>query len=438
MPEFVFGSIKRSVGQSVFRVCAPGDKQQLLAVLGSLLLAGSVSAAETSYVAGAGLNYKFDDNITISPLDQISLAGWILDGFFNGKYATSRFKASADLKLDFERYNRASLDSDNPDLIDPEPEDFNSDNQDLKGDIAYKWERQTLSLYGRYWRDSTLNTQFTDTGLAQGREIEGATRRISSTLKPSWNWQITEKQTLDTSIEGQTVDFQSDLYVDYDFATVNVSWTTILTERMSFQLVPYYSWFKNEADISVRSNTYGVQAGYLWALTEKWQWNLLAGGSKVYTEYGQGGFVIVDPDTGEIEFVEDQDSSSFIGNTTLAFNEERYGFNANISSQVTPSGDGILRQQNQGRLLFYWKPLERMRFDIDGLVGRSTSTDDRIDDGRDYRQAGARFAYQFLSEWWISARYRFRETEYDRSTVGAGRGNSVFVTLSYRLPEEIF
>jgi hypothetical protein len=389
-----------------------------------LFLAGNTWSAETSYIGGAGLNYKFDDNINLSVDNQIALAGWILDGFVKGSYATSRFKASADLKLDFERYNHASLDSDNPLLLDPEPDDFNSDNQDLKADIAYGWERNSLSLYGRYWRDSTLNTAFLDTGFDQ-RQIEGATRRTESTLRPAWNWQITEKQTLDTSLQGQTVDYESDRYVDYDYATANVNWTYILTERMRLQLQPYYSWFKNEADISVKSNTYGLQAGFLWAVSEKWQWDLLAGGSKIYSEYAQG-------------VIEDQDSSSYIGNTTLSFTEEKYGFNANLSSNISPSGNGILLQRNQGRLSFYWKPLERIRFDIDGLVGRNTSTDDRIDDDRDYRQAGARLAYQFLQEWWISARYRYREQEFDRADAGAARGNSVFVTVSYRLPKEVF
>lgn len=409
----------------------------LSALAAAILLAGNTWSAETSYIGGAGLNYKFDDNINLSVDNQIALSGWILDGFVKGSYATSRFRASADLKLDFERYNRASVDTDNPLLLDPEPEDFNSDNQDLKADIAYDWEHNSLSLYGRYWRDSTLNTGFLDTGLGQ-REIEGASRRTESTLRPAWNWQINERQTLDASLQGQTVDYESDRYVDYDYATANINWTYILTERMRLQLQPYYSWFKNEANISVKSNTYGLQAGYLWAVSEKWQWDLLAGGSNVYSEYGQGGFVVIDPDTGQIEFIEDQDSSSYIGNTTLKFTEEKYGFNANIASTISPSGDGILRQNNQGRLSFYWTPRERMRLDADALAGRSSSTDDRIDDDRDYRQAGLRLAYQFLQEWWVSARYRYREQEYDRNDAGAASGNSVFVTVSYRLPKEVF
>ena len=109
-----------------------------------------------------------------------------------------------------------------------------------------------------------------------------------------------------------------------------------------------------------------------------------------------------------------------------------------MSSSVNPSGDGVLRQQSQARLIFFWTPIERMRIDVDALVGQNSSTDDRIDNDRDYRQAGVRLGYQFLQEWWLSARYRYRQQDISRNLAGAGSGNSVFVTLSYRLPKEIF
>jgi hypothetical protein len=409
-----------------------------IALLGTCLLAGAGWSAETSYLGGAALKYKYDDNINVSPDTKIGLAGAILDGFLRGQYNTQRLHASADLKLSFERYNHAKLDSSNDSLLEPDPEDFDSDNQDLKGDIAYDWERQTLSLYGRYWRDSVLNTQFLDTGLSQFSAIEGASRRTEATLRPGWKWQMTERQSLDVSVLGQAVDFEADRYIDYDFASLNVGWIYTLNERMSLQLQPYFSWYNNDAEISVESKTFGLQGGFVWALAEKWKFNLLAGGTRVYTEYGQGGFVSIDPGTGETRFIDDQDSTSFIGDSTLSYTEEHQGFSVNFFARTSPSGNGVLQQNNQGRVTYFWLPVERMRFDIDALLGSTSSTDDRIDNSRDYREAGVRFAYQIVSEWWISAHYRFREQQYDNRNSGdAGRGNSMFVTLSYRLPKEI-
>ena len=432
MPNSCFSCTRGPDSGALPRKAARGGSYLLAGMLGTVVLAGSVSAAETSYTAGAGLNYKLDDNINVSSVAPISLAGWILDGFFKGDYATSHFTAGVDLELGFERYNHASVDSDNPDVQDPDPEDYNSDNQNLGGDIAYQWDRHALSLYGRYSRNSTLNTLLQDTGLG------GRGTRTTITLGSAWQWQVTEKQSLVTSITGTTVGYQDSNNIDYNYASFSVLWVNSLTERMSFQLQPNYSWYRNQADLAVKSNTYGLQAGFLWALAEKWQFNLLAGGTQVYTVYGQGGFVQIDPDTGQIEFVEDQDSSGFVGNTTLSFTEEKYGFNANLYSRISPTGNGVLQQQNGGGLGFNWKPRERLRFDIDALGGYSTASDDRIDDGRQYWQVGTRFAYQFLKEWWVSARYRFREQESDRSNQGVARGNSVLLTVSYRLPREVF
>jgi hypothetical protein len=405
-------------------------------MLSGCLAVGSAWSAETSLIGGAAINYKLDDNVQVSEIDQLALSGWILSGFLKGQYATPRLTTSADLKLEFERYDRASLDSNNANLADPDPEDFDSENQDLKASIGYDWERQTLSLFGRYWRDSVLNTQFLDTGLGGPRELDGASRRTDFTLRPAWKWQVTERQLLDVSLVGQKVDYQDDRYVDFDYASLNFGWSYMLTERVSLQLQPYFSWYDNKADLAVTSRTFGLQGGFAWALSEKWQLDMLAGGTRVYTEYGDGGRVIIDPDSGQEAVIEDQDSNSFIGTSTLRYTDECFGFNVNVSANTSPSGNGVLRQQNRGRAVLYWVPAERMRIDFDGVLGRDSATDDRIDNGRDYSEAGMRFAYQFLSRWWFSAQYRFREQQYDFQE-SQGRGNSLFFALSYRLPKEI-
>lgn len=408
--------------------------------LGMVLLSGNAWAANTSYIGGAGLNYKFDDNVGVALDNPLALAGWVLDGFFIGKYATSRFHASADVKLGFARYNHASRDSDNPDFAEPDASDYNYDNQKLSALVGYGWERHKLSLYAGYYRNSILNTAFLDTGPTGEQDSPGS--RIQYSLSPSWQWQITERQTLATSFSGNTTYYEGGGGgIDYDSASLSFNWSYMLDERISLQVQPVYSWYKNEADISVKSNTFSLQGGVIWSITEKWRLNLLAGNTRVYTVYGQGGIVVVDPGSGVVEFVEDQDSNSFSGNTTLSFSEERYGFNANISSAVVPSGNGVLQQQNRGQVLFYWTPVERMRFDLDGLVGRSDSSDERIDNGRIYQELGLRLGYQFLQDWWLSARYRLREQRGDSDAggeTGTARSNSVYLTVSYRLPKEIF
>jgi hypothetical protein len=400
---------------------------------------GSAQSAEKTVKAGASLNYKYDDNIRVSPTNQITLSGLMLDGYVDAAYATPRFEAAVHLKLGIERYDNISLDSDDSSLEEPKTSDFDNESVDLNSEISYDWERHTLSLYGRYWRDSTLNTQFLDTGLGGFRQIEGASRSTTSTARTGWQWQITDRQLLDSSLQWQTVDYESALYVGYDYLSANSNWSYVLNERLRLQLQPYFSRFENDANVAVKSDTFGLQVGGIWSITEKWQLNALVGSSLVSSEYSGGGFSIFNPETGQIEFVEleDQDSTSFTGDVTLGFDEEYYGFSVNVSSAISPSGDGILRQNSEARLRYYWKPRERLRLDFDARFGSRDTTGDRVDDKRDYAEAGVRVGFQFAKDWWVSARYRYREQDYERNNLGKGDGNLFLGTVSYHLPEEI-
>jgi hypothetical protein len=408
------------------------------------LQAGLASAGESTVKGGSNLSYKYDDNIRVTPSNQVTLSGVTVDAYVDANYKTPRLEASTYLKFGIERYENVDLDTDNPNLEQPETSDFDNESLDFKADVAYDWEHHTLSLYGRYWEDSTLNTQFQDTGLGGLREIEGATKRTTYIARPAWQWQLTERQLLDTTLQYQTVDYESAFYVDYDYASIVSNWSYVLNERLRLQIQPYFSLYENDADVlQITSDTLGLQFGAIWAVTEKWQLNGLVGSALVNTEFDGPGSQVFDFDyfleTGEVRFTkrEDQEDTSFIGDVTLAFDEEVYGFSANASSQILPSGDGILRKNYEARLKYYWKPRERLRLDIDTRISRSDTTGGRVDDARDFAEAGIRLGYQFAEHWWLSARYRYREQDYERNNEGKGDGNTIEASVSYRLPKEI-
>ncbi|MCX2980980.1 hypothetical protein EYC98_08900 [Halieaceae bacterium IMCC14734] len=403
------------------------------------LMSTAVYAAETTVKAGAGINYKYDDNIRVTPRNAIELSGAVASGFITSEYSTERFSVVGDAKVGVERYGDIELDTDDPLLAEPKASDFDNESLDLTLDFAYEWERHTVSLEGRYWLDSALNTQFTDTGLGGLREIEGATEKETISIAPAWNWQINQLQQLYTQASWRQVEFESDRYVDYDYSNLSSNWSYFWNERLRLQLQPTFSRYENKAEFAVTSDTFGLEGGVIWSVTEKWQLNLLVGGTRVYTEYGGGGFFVVNPETGLIEFIEieDQDATGFTGSAALAFDDEYQGFSFNISSRVTPSGDGVLRQTDEARAKYYWKPFERARLDFDARIGQSDTTEDRVENARDYSEAAVRFGYQFAEQWWLSARYRYRTQENERSGLGEGTGNLFNVGISYRLPEEV-
>lgn len=402
------------------------------------LLSLGAHSAETSLKGGSSLNYTYDDNIRVTTNNQITLSGTKLNGYVDAAYSTARFSATSYLKLGIERYDYVDLDTDSEILVQPKTSDFDNESQDLNATLSYGWEHHSLTADVRYARDSTLNTQFEDAGSAGLREIEGASQRTTSTAKTQWRWQLTERQQLDTTFQWQIVDYESAFYTGYDYNSIVSNWNYELNERLSLQVQPYFSKFENDRDIPVASDTLGLQVGAIWDITEKWQLNALAGSARV-TNKRSGFAILPNPVTGLPEVVElkDEENSSFIGDITLGFAEERYGLSANVSASVSPSGDGVLRQNNRAELKYYWTPRERMRLDIDGQLGLSDTTGNRVDDERIFSQLGVRLGYQFIENWWVSARYRYRTQENDRIAQGEGRSSSVRIGVSYRLPKEI-
>ncbi|TGD71871.1 hypothetical protein E4634_17325 [Mangrovimicrobium sediminis] len=413
---------------------------QIASALLVVMVSNVASAAETSVKAGASLNYEYNDNVRVSPINQIALSGWTASGSVDMRYATPRFAAEGTLRLNSEKFDSVDTKKLSPGLQEPDPSDFDSDNQALSGTLTYSAERQKYALYGEYSRDSTLNTQFTDTGLGDLATVEGASRRESVTLRPSWRWQMTERQNLSLTYEWQDVEFDSERYSDYDYQSLVSSWAYGLTERVSLQVVPTFSYYESSRVDKVTSTAYGVQAGAVWEYSENLNFTGLIGSTRVETEV-DGGFFIIDPETFELIFVEydDQESTGLTGNLRASYTQERTGISAQLISEYVPSGNGRLREDTQARLKYFWKPLERMRLDFDARYGVSKDTRARggTETERDYAEAGVRFAYQFAEEWWVSAKYRYRLQDYENSANGSGEGNLFLASVSYRLPKEI-
>ncbi|MFV8816181.1 hypothetical protein [Haliea sp. E17] len=409
----------------------------VLAVIAIFLSARAISA-ETSISGSAGFEYEYNDNIRITPENRISLSGWLANAGVSGRWATPRFSAESTLRLYSEHYDSADSKDLSPNFAEPDADDFDSDNQDFSASIAYDWERQRLSLYGQYRRDSTLNTQFLDTGLGGLAQIQGATREERIVLRPEWSWQLTERQRLQSTLQWQEVDYESELFQDYDYSLMNVAWSYLLNERLYLQMVPNYALYRNRALNSVESTTYGLQAGVIWAFSEKLRFNVLVGATEVSTKI-DGGYYTFDIENFRIVFVEfeDQDSNGFTGNMSVDFQEEQYSLNFTMFSRYSPSADGGLREDSQASFVWNWEPVERLRLDVDTRYGLSKRASSAIAQEREYGEVGVRIGYQFAENWWVSGRYRYRTQQYKAASAGAGDSNLVSAGVSYRLPREI-
>lgn len=395
-------------------------------------------AADMAVSGGVNAGVSYDDNVQVAAINKVSLAGMEAGGFVELQYDTPRLTTDTKLKVGADRYLHADFDSNNPQLKKPKASDFDSESYIFTTDLSYHWERYTLGIYGLNSSESNLNTQFED-GLGGLREIEGASQVDTSILRPYGSWNLTERQRIDVNLHTQFTDYQSDLYVNYDYYSVQSTWYYSLTERLDLQVRPLASRYENAAEFSITSDTYGLETGIVWAVTEKWELNILGGVTAITTDYDPDSYLVFNPVTGQIELIElEQDTSNgFTGDAALTFTEERYGFSAHLDSGFSPSSNGYLQESNSARFTAHWKARERLRVDFDGRVGMTDTTGDQLENKRTYGEAAVRVGWQFAEEWWLSARYRYREQDYERNPSGSANGNQITADVSYRLPKEV-
>ena len=403
------------------------------------LLPAYAWAAEVAVTGGASVSSSYDDNVEVAPINEISLTGFKADGFLELLYATPLLQTTTRLTLGADRYTQVELDSDDPQLKEPGASDFDNERYGVSTDLTYERERHSLYFYAGFLRDSTLNTSFADGALGGRRQIEGATEIDTTIVRPGWRWQLTERQVLDTNLSAQFADYESDLYINYDYYAVQTTWFYVLNELMQLQVRPLASRYENAAAFAITSDTYGLETGIVWLVNEKWKLNVLGGVTQVTSDFGDAGYFIFNPVTGQIEFieVEEETNNGFTGSGELTFEEEIYGFSMNLLSNYTPSNNGYLQQETQARTNFYWKPQERWRLDLSAQLGETDTSGGQVNNNRTYGEAAIRVGYQFAEQWWVSGRYRYRQQEYERNLLGSANGNTLFAEVSYRLPKEI-
>ena len=408
-------------------------------MLVACLCSANAWAAETAIVGGMDANYSYDDNVNVVAGNKIALAGLKLEGFGELQYRTPRLDTKTRLTLGAKRNNYTDLESDNPLLKEPDDSDFDYESYNLNTDVSYAWERHTLGIYGRIEQDSNINTQFADGGLGGLRQVQGSSNVDTTVVRPTWGWQLTERQYLQTTLQAQFADYQSDRYVNYDYYSAQTTWFYSWSERIQLQVRPLGARFENAAQFSVTTDTYGLEAGVIWSINEKVELNVLGGITDVSTDYGGRGFFIFDPETGQPEFIEleDENNNGFSGSGNLSYKEELYGFSATVNASYSPSSNGYLQEDNRAGFSFYWTPRERLRFDLDTQVGMTDTSGNEFKNKRTFGQGAVRASYQFAQEWWLSGRYRYREQDYDRNSLGSADGNLFSVGVSYKLPKDI-
>lgn len=384
----------------------PTSRKGLPGVLLALLLQPAL-ATEYSLEYGLEASYEYNDNINLRPDVEIDVTGGRLKIPVTLRSRSERLDASMVGDVSISEFNESAYDSD----------DYN-----VLGQVTYQLERGEVSGNAGYRQDSTVNSEFLDTGVVG----LGATRRKSASASGSGFQMFTEKNGISGGVDYSNVEYGSERYQNYDYVSGNAGWIHQWSELTTLRLQAFGGRYENKSQTKISSNSTGIQAGFDYQLAEQLSASLLAGWVKLKTDYSANLPVALDND----------DSDGLVATGSLKYVQERYELQANIKSQPSPSGNGYMLYTHQLDLNWRYRLTERSRFAVSLIGGRNESVDSRINNDRDYARCRLRLDYRFSPAWHIAGTYVY--SWQDRSNFpDDANSNAMYLSLIFQ-PQKAF
>lgn len=374
------------------------------AIAGTLLsLPETGFATQYSLEYGVDTRYRYDDNVGLRPDDEIDVNGAIVSLPAKLTIAEERYNAYVDSKLTTSKYDESG---------------YNSDDQMLNLGGEYGLERGLVTGMIGIDRSSTLETAFLDTGVvgATANRVEAyyANANTSYYLSPKYNFVA--------GASYRETDYDTNRFVDNQYAVLSLGIANQYTEKTSIIVQANANRFENDAFISIESDGLGLQVGFTTLFSERLKASMLGGYSYVETEYSA-------PEG--ITARDDDDSSSWVIDAEVEYENEQSYFSARFLRRESASGDGYLVFSNQANSKYGHRLSERLSFEISLIAGNSGALDDRINNDRDYIEGSTKLAYRLTESWYLSGRYVHRYQDRERDS-GDANGNMFFATFTYK------
>ena len=380
-----------------------------LAILPLMLLATTASGREYAFEYGVQAGYEYNDNVGLTPEEEVDISGGQIDVPVNLSMRTERLEAALAGSLGYARFNE---------------DDYDSDYQFLEARSKYQLENGEIEGAASYREETTRESEFLDTGRVGSEASEVDTIAFEG----AGLHMFTAKNGITGGVAYEDVDYESDFYQDYEFLSGYLGWVNRWDERLSFRLQGYGNQFDNEGDIEIESTSWGAETGFDYQVSERLDMQLLVGWVWIDTEYSTQ--LPVTP--------EDDESDGLQLEGALTYTRERYELEARVTSGPSPSGNGYLLYADQLDLAYRYGLTEHHDCSLGMTVGQSESVDDRLSTSRDYAQISAGLAYEFTSEWSLQGIYEYSYQD-QTFALGAEPGdadsNAVYITVIYK-PEK--
>ncbi len=230
--------------------------------------------------------------------------------------------------------------------------------------------------------------------------VVAATRREQLYARPALTLQPSERNSYAFGASVRGTRYESPNFNDYDYNSLDFTWTHTLSPQMRLQVAPYFTRFVSDvlvldsdfgtaAEAERQSDTLGLTVGLSRSYSERWQIDGVVGSSRVSTDQPitdfsnclQVNFIFCERYA--ISEVSD-DNTGFIGEIGARYNGERWGYGGRLSRSYTPSGNSFLIVQDRFEGNADYLITERIRgiLRVTGLAGESV--EEQVGFNRDF------------------------------------------------------
>jgi len=362
-------------------------------------------AAEWSLSPSVGAKAVYNSNLLLTPQPHTETYGFWVSPATEIAGKTERLEVSSRLAADVVRYFGG--------------QDREFTNVFAPLSIRYKTEKDLLGFTGGFVRDNTLlGAELQETGV-----VLQFVQRNQWTFNPTWTRRLTEKLSLQSSIQFSHTTYESDRLVGYRVVGGSTGFLYQLSERDQFQLTGSYVDFQTANSVfPVRASYPGINMSFTHAFSE----------SLTGTVYGGPRFLSSSSQTplGDITASE----TEWLGGASIAKRFERASLQVSFSRDLTPSGFGLLLETDRGALSASYDISETLAcsLNVNGILtsGKTNAVIGGAFPDRRYVSVTPTLSWKFL-EWWqaeVSYMYRWREIDTDVSSSAQSHAVTFMVT----------
>lgn len=403
-------SWRRAIGRLSARAVA------LCAAVAFCVAAGvpNARAAEWYVDTGVRQDVEYDDNIGLSlTSDQV-----VSDTSFESSIVANAGVNTPNLNIRLDSLFNFS--------VFVNQDQLNSNDQYITLGTDYTYGRSVWGVQGDFVHDTSRTSDVDATGLF----ILDNKSRFVYRAGPTWSYQLSPRDTLDTSATYTTVNYPSGDLRDYDQVSGSVGYAHVLTPRTQvISALDAYYYDSNKFG-SLDSQFVGLLLGGSHVLSKTLRLSALVG-PRVVRQESRSSTASSSESSTDVGYI--ADASITYEPTERTFFEGQYTRTTEPNTTT-----GALLNKDEFRLYGRYNLLEKVAIDLTARYFMQDSpTNVSEDRSRQYVSFQPGVRWRLLKELSLNCFYRFRWQKYDqlKSENGTqGDSNSVYARLSYDLP----